>query len=62
LKYLEIALISLRDLAGIEGDNLSMLTSLKVFFSFFLPFLMGTVFGIHIIETFYLNKFLFLST
>ena len=61
LKYFEIFLTSLRDLVGIGGDSLSMLTGLVVsLFSFFL-LLMGFTLEMHINEIFCLKKLLFLS-
>ena len=61
LKYLEIFLTSLGDLAGIGSHSLSMLAGLFMFFSPFFPVFIRFTFGVHLKNTFYLKELLSLS-
>jgi len=61
LKYFNISLTSLGNLARIGGGSLLMLTSLSVFLFSFLPVLTGFILGVNLNETFCLKELLFLS-
>ena len=61
LKNLRISFTSLSDLARIGGDNLSILTSLSIFFSPFFLIMMELVLGVNLCDIFCLKEFLFLS-
>ena len=61
LKYLEIFLTSLGDLAGIGSWSLSILAGLFMFFSPFFPVFIGFTFGVHLKNTFCLKELLSLS-
>jgi len=61
LKYLDILLTSLGDLAVIKEDSLLILAGLLFSFSPFFLLLTGLTFGVHLNVTFCLKEFLKLS-